>query len=87
MINFIRNRPTIFIILMSSLVILGTVFATYSTWKETHSCDKVIFLEGELGRDINWVEYLGHGNIAKIYYCAGEIETVPTARIIKIIQK
>jgi hypothetical protein len=87
MINFIRNKPAILIILMSSLVILGTVFATYATWKETHSCDKVIFLEGELGRDINYVEYLGQGNVARIHYCDGKIEEMPTSRIVKVVIK
>jgi hypothetical protein len=59
----------------------------YSIEKEQHQCNQVVFLEGELSRDINYVDYLNHGNIARIHYCGGNVEDVPTSRIVKVVVK
>jgi hypothetical protein len=59
----------------------------YSIEKEQHQCNQVVFLEGELSRDINYVDYLNHGNIARIHYCDGNVEDVPTSRIVKVVVK
>jgi hypothetical protein len=59
----------------------------YSIDKEKHSCSRVIFIEGELSRDINSIDYVNHGNIARIYYCDGKVEDIPTSKIIKVVFK
>jgi hypothetical protein len=59
----------------------------YGIDKEKHECNQVVFLEGELSRDINYVDYLSHGNIAQIHYCDGKVEEVPTNKIIKVVFK
>jgi hypothetical protein len=63
------------------------VFTTYSVWDEENSCNKVIFLRGELSRDINHVDYIANGQVARIHYCDGTREDVPTTNIIKIVTK
>jgi hypothetical protein len=64
---------------------LGAII--YSIEKEQHQCNQVVFLDGELSRDINYVDYLNHGNIARIHYCDGNVEDIPTIRIIKVVIK
>lgn len=87
MINFIRSGHAILVILVSILVIGGTTLVTYATWKEDHSCNKVIFLKGELSRDINRVDYIANGMVARLHYCDGTVEDVPTSRVVKVINK
>ena len=87
MINFIRTLKVISIILAVSFVIGGVSLATYIVLTEDHSCNKIIFLKGELSRDINQVDYMANGMVARIYYCDGTIEDVPTSRIVKVVKK
>lgn len=87
MINFIRTFKAISIILAVSFVICGTILATYIVWNEDHSCNKIIFLKGELSRDINQVDYMANGMVARIHYCDGTTEDVPTSRIVKVVAK
>jgi hypothetical protein len=74
-------------LLVVSLVVGGMSLATYTVWKEDNSCNKVIFLKGELSQDINQVYYIANGMVARIYYCDGTREDVPTSRIIKVVDK
>ena len=87
MINYIRTSQVIAIILAIGFVLSGTILATYIVWKEDHSCNKVIFLKGELSRDINQVDYMANGMVARIHYCDGTTEDVPTSRIVKVVAK
>lgn len=87
MINYIRLLRVIFGMIMASLVVSGMVFATYVMWKEENSCNKAIFLKGELSRDINRVDYMANGMVARIHYCDGTTEDVPTSRIVKVVAK
>jgi hypothetical protein len=74
-------------LLAISFVIGGTILVTYIVWKEDNSCNKVIFLKGELSRDINHVNYMANGMVARIHYCDGTTEDVPTSRIVKVVAK
>jgi hypothetical protein len=87
MMNFIRTIKVLSILLVVSLVVGGMSLATYTAWKEQNSCNKVIFLKGELSRDINHVDYMVNGMVARIHYCDGTSEDVPTSRIIKVVNK
>jgi hypothetical protein len=87
MINFIKTTKVLSMLLMVSLVVGGMSLATYTVWKEDNSCNKVIFLKGELSRDINHVNYMVNGIVARIHYCDGTSEDVPTSRIIKVVNK
>jgi hypothetical protein len=87
MINYIRTLKVVLIILMVSLVTVGMSLTTYVIWKDDNSCNKVIFLKGELSRDINRVDYMANGMVARLHYCDGTIEDVPTSRIIKVVIK
>jgi hypothetical protein len=87
MINYIRTLKVGLIILMVSLVTVGMSLATYVIWKDDNSCNKVIFLKGELSRDINYVDYIANGMVARLHYCDGTTEDVPTSRIIKVVIK
>jgi ABC-type enterochelin transport system permease subunit len=87
MINFIKTMKVLTMLLMVSLVVGGMSLATYTVWKEDNSCNKVIFLKGELSRDINHVNYMVNGIVARIHYCDGTSEDVPTSRIIKVVNK
>jgi hypothetical protein len=87
MINFIKTMKVLSMLLVVSLVVGGMSLATYAVWKEDNSCNKVIFLKGELSQDINRVDYIANGEVARIYYCAGTREDVPTSRIIKVVDK
>jgi ABC-type enterochelin transport system permease subunit len=87
MINFIKTMKVLSMLLMVSLVVGGMSLATYTVWKEDNSCNKVIFLKGELSRDINHVNYMVNGIVARIHYCDGTSEDVPTSRIIKVVNK
>ena len=59
----------------------------YFVEQDRMQCDEVIFLEGELSKDIQWVDYISDGNIARIHYCDGTVADVPTSRVIKILHK
>jgi hypothetical protein len=72
---------------MAIFVVGVTTLAIYTVWKEDNSCNKVIFLKGELSRDINHVDYMVNGMVARIHYCDGTTEDVPTSRIIKVVNK
>ena len=87
MINYIRTLKVVLIILMVSLVTVGMSLATYTIWKDDNSCNEVIFLKGELSRDINRVDYIANGMVARLHYCDGTTEDVPTSRIIKVVIK
>jgi hypothetical protein len=87
MINYIRTLKVGLIILMVSLVVVGMSLATYTIWKDDNSCNKVIFLKGELSRDINRVDYIANGMVARLHYCDGTTEDVPTSRIVKVVIK
>ena len=87
MINYIRTLKVVLIILMVSLVTVGMSLTTYVIWKDDNSCNKVIFLKGELSRDINRVDYIANGMVARLHYCDGTTEDVPTSRIIKVVIK
>ena len=63
------------------------IWVDYLMDKESQSCNRVIFLKGELSRDINYINYISNGNIAQIYYCDGTTEEISTSRIIKVVQK
>jgi hypothetical protein len=87
MINYIRTLKVGLIILMVSSAVVGISLATYTIWKDDNSCNKVIFLKGELSRDINRVDYIANGIVARLYYCDGTHEDIPTSRIIKVVEK
>ena len=87
MINYIRTLKVVLIILMVSLVTVGMSLTTYVIWKDDNSCNKVIFLKGELSRDINRVDYIANGMVARLHYCDGTTEDVPTSRIVKVVDK
>ena len=87
MINYIRTLQVGLSILMAIFVVGGMSLAIYTVWKEDNSCNKVIFLKGELSRDINHVDYMVNGMVARIHYCDGTTEDVPTSRIIKVVNK
>jgi hypothetical protein len=87
MINYIRTLQVGLSILMAIFVVGGMSLATYTAWKEQNSCNKVIFLKGELSRDINQVDYMANGMVARIHYCDGTTEDVPTSRIVKVVDK
>ena len=87
MINFIKTMKVLSMLLVVSLVVGCMIFTTYVVWKEDNSCNKVIFLKGELSRDINHVDYMINGMVARIHYCDGTSEDVPTSRIIKVVNK
>jgi hypothetical protein len=72
---------------MAIFVVGVMTLAIYTVWKEDNSCNKVIFLKGELSRDINHVDYMVNGMVARIHYCDGTTEDVPTSRIIKVVNK
>jgi len=74
-------------ILLAAVWIGLCIGLVYGIDKEKHECNQVVFLEGELSRDINYVDYLNHGNIARIHYCDGNVEDVPTSRIVKVVVK
>jgi hypothetical protein len=86
MMNFIRSTwaPAIVCIVVVIAISISVIFAIE---KEKHSCNRVVFLEGELSRDVNSIEYLGQGNVARIHYCDGKTEEMPTSRIVKVIIK
>jgi len=67
--------------------IVGIVTPLLFTLNERKECDQVIFLEGELSRDIRYVNYYNYGQITRIYYCDGTQEDVPTRRVIKVVYK
>jgi hypothetical protein len=87
MINFIKTMKVLSMLLVISLVVGGMIFTTYVVWENENSCNKVIFLKGELSRDINRVDYIANGAVARIYYCDGTSEDIPTPRIIKVVTK
>ena len=75
---------------ISAFIIAICLFSAgivYFSNKEKHECNKVVFLEGELGRDINYIDYIYDGNIARIHYCDRRVEDVPTKRIIRVVTK
>ena len=86
MMNFIRSTwaPAIVCIVVVIAISISVISAIE---KEEHSCNRVVFLEGELSRDVNSIEYLGQGNVARIHYCDGKTEEMPTSRIVKVIIK
>ena len=86
MMNFIRSAyvPLVSVIVIFIIIAVGIIFGMQH---ERHICNRVVFLEGELGRDAKYVEYLGHGNITRIHYCDGKIEEMPTSRIVKVVDK
>ena len=65
----------------------GLFFVIHSSHEEEMKCDEVIFIEGELSRDIRGVDYLSDGNITRVHYCDSTIEDIPTIRVIKIVDK
>ena len=69
------------------LLIVYGFFAIFFPMKQRAECDQVIFLEGELSRDIRKVDYIHDANITRIHYCDDTVEDVPTSRVIKIIYK
>jgi hypothetical protein len=79
------NISTILIGIIVFIIVLTGVNLVVE--KEKHSCNKVIFLKGELSQDINRVDYIANGEVARIYYCDGTREDVPTSRIIKVVDK
>ena len=69
------------------IVVITTLPLLYLSSKENKECDQVIFLEGELSRDIRDVNYYNYGQITRINYCDGTQEDVPTTRVIKVVYK
>jgi hypothetical protein len=49
-------------------------------------CDEVVFLEGELSMDVREVDSYSNG-MSCIRLCDGKNITVPTNRIIKVVEK
>jgi hypothetical protein len=85
MIKLIReNILFVFGILCTIIIASATSHAIY---KDDNSCNKVIFLKGELSRDINQVQYVANGQVARIHYCDGTTEDVLTSRIVKVVIK
>ena len=74
-------------IALGILIVVGIVTPLLFTLKERKECDQVIFLEGELSKDIRDVDYYNYGQITRIYYCDGTKEDVPTRRVIKVVYK
>jgi hypothetical protein len=67
------------------IVILAVVIAC-NIDRNLKQCDEVIFIEGELGQDAQHVSSFRNG-MSVIYFCDGTSITVPTHRIIKIVDK
>ena len=80
------NRNS-FGVALGVLIVVGIVTPLLFALKERKECDQVIFLEGELSRDIRNVEYENYGQITRIYYCDGTQEDIPTRRVIKVVYK
>ena len=74
-------------IALGILIVVGIVTPLLFALKERKECDQVIFLEGELSRDIRNVDYIYYGSITRIYYCDGTQEDVPTTKVIKVVYK
>lgn len=74
-------------ILIFILLFLVVVGITAQFIERRESCSRVVFLNGELSRDIHYVVYTHNGNVAQIHYCDGTQEEVPTSRIIKVVEK
>lgn len=85
MIKSIRENILIVFGILCTIMMASTI--AYSVYKDDNSCNKVIFLKGELSRDINQVQYVANGQIARIHYCDGTTEDVPTSRIVKVVIK
>lgn len=77
----------IFAILFFTTLVLLIIGITNNASNKMFQCSKVIFLKGELSRDISHVDYLSNSNIVKIHYCDGTTEIVHTSHIIKIVTK
>lgn len=65
--------------------VLATVIV-YGIDRDLKQCDEVVFIEGELGQDAQHVSSFRNG-MSVIYFCDGTSITVPTHRIIKIVDK
>jgi len=81
----LQNKIWIGVISVCLAIFLFAV--AYLAYKEDNSCNKIIFIEGELSRDVDQVSYSGLGNMIRIYYCDGTVEDVPTIKVIKLIHK
>ena len=85
MIKLIREKILIVFGILCTIIIASAT--SYAIYKDDNSCNKVIFLKGELSRDINRVQYVANGQVARIHYCDGTTEDVPTSRIVKVVIK
>jgi len=67
------------------IVVLAAAIV-YSIDRDLKQCDEVVFIEGELGQDAQHISSFRNG-MSVIYFCDGTSITVPTHRIIKIVDK
>jgi len=72
------------------LIVLGIVLIyvpmVYLIKQDKMQCDSVIFIKGELSRDVRDVYFSSNGT-ATIEYCDGSREQLPTHRILRVIHK
>lgn len=54
--------------------------------KDAEQCDEVVFLEGSTSMDVREVDSYENG-MSHIKLCDGTTMTVPTSRIIKVVEK
>lgn len=69
-------------IVVSGLMYLGLYFSV----REKYQCDRVVFLEGEMGMDCCGVSSYENG-MSTILLCDSTEMWVPTSRIVKVVNK
>jgi uncharacterized protein (UPF0248 family) len=69
----------LFIVALAAVIVYGID-------RDLKQCDEVVFIEGELGQDAQHVSSFRNG-MSVIYFCDGTSITIPTHRIIKIVDK
>jgi hypothetical protein len=58
----------------------------YFAKKDSEQCDEIVFLEGSTSMDVRDVDSYENG-MSHIELCDGTTMTVPTSRIIKVVEK
>lgn len=67
---------------------VGFIFLIpYIPLENETACDTVVFIEGELSIDATDVVFLQQGNMCRIELCDRTQLTIPSNRVIKIIDK
>jgi hypothetical protein len=68
-------------------IVCGVLIGFLISPKKTKTCDTIVFIEGELSIDATDVIFLQQGNMCRIELCGGTQLTIPSSRVIKIIDK